>query len=166
MGAAVRKLLAWEVVEMLTRFGRWDPFEEIRAIQREISNLFDRFFGSTQLAPARTVSWVPPLEAFYHKDHLILRFFLPGVDPKTVDVSVTGNVLTVRGERKLEMDIPQEDYLFCEVAYGPFERTVNLPAEVKTDQVNARYQHGVLEVSLPLAEAARPRKVPVEVATR
>ncbi|MCS7173244.1 MAG: Hsp20/alpha crystallin family protein [Armatimonadetes bacterium] len=149
---------------MLTRWSRWDPFEEIRAIQREISNLFDRFFGSAQLAPAtRAASWVPPLEAFYHKDHLILRFFLPGVDPKTVDVSVTGNVLTVRGERKLEMDIPQEDYLFCEVNYGPFERTVNLPAEVKTDQVNARYQHGVLEISLPVAEAARPRKVPVEV---
>jgi len=150
---------------MLTRLTRWDPFEEIRMIQREISNLFDRFFGTTQLtaAGARAVSWTPPMEAYYHQNHLILRCFIPGVDPKTVDVSVTGNVLTVRGERKLELDIPQEDYLFSEVAYGPFERTLTLPSELKTDQVQAKYYNGVLEISIPVAEGARPRKVPVEV---
>lgn len=157
-----------EVVRMLSRWNRWDPFEEIRAIQREIGNLFDRVFGATEaaLAPAgtRTAYWVPPMEAFYHNGALVLRCFLPGVDPKAVDVSVTNNVLTIRGERKLELDIPREDYLFSEVAYGRFERTLTLPQHLKTDQVSARYEHGVLEVRIPVAEAALPKKVTVEVA--
>lgn len=152
---------------MLSRWNRWDPFEEIRAIQREISNLFDRVLGTTEAAlgvRARTAEWVPPMEAFYHGGALVLRCFLPGVDPNSVDVTVTDNVLTIRGERKLGLDVPRDDYLFSEVAYGRFERTLTLPQHLKTDQVSARYEHGVLEIRIPVVESALPRKVTVEVA--
>lgn len=152
---------------MLSRWNRWDPFEEIRAIQREISNLFDRVLGTTEAAlagRARSVEWVPPMEAFYHGGALVLRCFLPGVGPSSVDVTVTDNVLTIRGERKLGVDVPRDDYLFSEVAYGRFERTLTLPQHLKTDQVSARYEHGVLEIRIPVVESALPRKVTVEVA--
>ncbi len=152
---------------MLSRWNRWDPFEEIRAIQREISNLFDRVLGTTEAAltsGARSAEWVPPMEAFYHGGALVLRCFLPGVDPKSVDVTVTDNVLTIRGERRLGLDVPRDDYLFREVAYGRFERTLTLPQHLKMDQVSARYEHGVLEIRIPVVESALPRKVNVEVA--
>ncbi|MDR5696385.1 MAG: Hsp20/alpha crystallin family protein [Armatimonadota bacterium] len=151
---------------MLTRWNRWNPFEEINAIQREIGNLFNRFFGSTEAATGpttRMTHWIPPMEAFYHNNALVLRCFLPGVDPKTVDVSVTDNLLTIKGERKLELEIPRDDYLFSEVAYGTFERTLTLPQALKSDQVAARYYNGVLEITIPVAEGALPRKVNVEV---
>lgn len=153
---------------MLSRWNRWDPFEEIRAIQREIANLFDRVPGTTEAALAgsgRSTEWVPPMEAFYHDGALVLRCFLPGVDPRSVDVTVTDHVLTIRGERKLGLDIPRDDYLFSEVAYGRFERTLTLPQHLKTDQVSARYEHGVLEVRIPVVESVLPRKVTVEVAS-
>jgi HSP20 family protein len=157
-----------EVVPVLSRWNRWDPFEEIRAIQREIANLFDRVLGATEAAftsgAVRSAGWVPPMEAFYHEGALVLRCFLPGVDPKSVEVMVTDNVLTIRGERKLGLDVPRDDYLFSEVAYGRFERTLTLPQHLKTDQVSARYEHGVLEVRIPVVESALPRKVAVEVA--
>jgi HSP20 family protein len=157
-----------EVVPVLSRWNRWDPFEEIRAIQREIANLFDRVLGATEAAftsgAVRSAGWVPPMEAFYHGGALVLRCFLPGVDPKSVEVTVTDNVLTIRGERKLGLDVPRDDYLFSEVAYGRFERTLTLPQHLKTDQVSARYEHGVLEVRIPVVESALPRKVAVEVA--
>lgn len=152
---------------MLSRWNRWDPFEEIRAIQREIRNLFDRVLGTTEAAlagGARTVEWVPPMEAFYHGGALVLRCFLPGVDPSSVEVTVTDNILTIRGERKLGLDVPRDDYVFSEVAYGRFERTLTLPQHLKTDQVSARYEHGVLEIRVPVVESALPRKVTVEVA--
>ncbi|MCS7235747.1 MAG: Hsp20/alpha crystallin family protein [Armatimonadota bacterium] len=152
---------------MLSRWNRWDPFEEIRAIQREISNLFDRVLGTAEAAltsGARSAEWVPPMEAFYHGGALVLRCFLPGVDPKSVDVTVTDNVLTIRGERRLGLDVPRDDYLFSEVAYGRFDRTLTLPQHLKMDQASARYEHGVLEIRIPVVESALPRKVNVEVA--
>ncbi len=153
---------------MLSRWNRWDPFEEIRAIQREIANLFDRVLGTTEAALAgggRSAEWVPPMEALYHDRALVLRCVLPGVDPRSVDVTVTDHVLTIRGERKLGLGIPRDDYLFSEVAYGRFERTLTLPQHLKTDQVSARYEQGVLEVRIPVVESALPRKVAVEVAS-
>ncbi|MDR7608250.1 MAG: Hsp20/alpha crystallin family protein [Armatimonadota bacterium] len=77
---------------------------------------------------------------------------------------VTDNVLTPRGERKLGVDVPRDGYLFSEVAYGWFEGTLTLPQPLKTDQVSARYEQGVLEIRIPVVESALPRKVTVEVA--
>lgn len=151
---------------MMTRWNRWNPFEEINAIQREIGNIFNRFSGSTEAAAGpttRMIHWIPPMEAFYHNNALVLRCFLPGVDPKTVDVSVTDSVLTIKGERRLELEIPRDDYLFSEVAYGTFERTLTVPQALKSDQVAARYYNGVLEIRIPVAEGTLPRKVNVEI---
>ncbi len=151
---------------MLARWNRWNPLEEINVIQRDMANVFDRFFGTMEgrLGPmTRATHWFPLVEAFYHHNMLVLRAFLPGVEPKTVDVSVSGNLLTIKGERKLDVEILKEDYLFSEIVYGPFERTLTLPDGLKADKVNAKYFNGVLEIAIPVAEAVMRKKITVEV---
>jgi HSP20 family protein len=149
---------------MLTRWNRWDPIEEFNKIQREIGTFFPRTFGVFEPVPAAKMNtWYPPVEAFYYKNALVLRAFLPGVDPKRVDISVTGNLLTLKGERKLEPEIPRDDYLFSEVVYGTFERTLTLPEGLKYEKVHAKYFNGVLEITIPILEGVLPKKMAMEV---
>jgi HSP20 family protein len=148
---------------MLTRWSRWDPFEEIGKFQREMGNLFGRTFGVLE-PPATTqmTNWFPPMEVFYYQNALMLRVFIPGVVPKNVDIAVTGNLLTIKGERKLEPVIPPEAYIFSEVTYATFERTLTLPEGLKTEKIHATYLNGILEITIPVTEAVLPKKVPVE----
>jgi len=149
---------------MLARWNRWDPLEEINRIQRDIGTLFGRSFGTMEFVPtARMTTWFPPMEAFYSKNALVLRTFLPGVEPKSVDISITGTLLTIKGDRKLGLEIPRDDYLFSEIAYGTFERTLTLPEGLTTDKVHAKYFNGVLEITIPVLEGVLPKKVAVEV---
>lgn len=151
---------------MLTRWNRWDPIEEINKFQREIGTFFPRTFGMFEPMPTPRMNiWYPPVEAFYYKNALVLRTFLPGVEPKLVDISVTGNLLTIKGERKLELEIPRDDYLFSEIVYGTFERTLTLPEGLKYEKVHAKYLNGVLEITIPILEGVLPKKVAVEVVT-
>lgn len=146
----------------MLRWESWSPFEELFNLQRDMANLFARAFGAEPLVSS-TRSWTPAAEAFYRDNKLYIRVALPGVDPKHVDLSVTGNTLTIKGERKHEYEVPRDDYVFGEFTYGPFERTITLPSTVRTDDIQARYVHGVLEITAPLAEHALPRKIQVEV---
>jgi len=149
---------------MLARWNRWYPFEEINKIEREIGTFFPRTFGMFEPMPTTKMNtWYPPVEAFYYKNAMVLRTFLPGVDPKYVDISVTGNLLTIKGERKLELEIPRDDHLFSEIVYGTFERTLTLPEGLKTEKVHAKYFNGILEITIPVAEGVLPKKVAVEV---
>ncbi|HET7853011.1 MAG TPA: Hsp20/alpha crystallin family protein [Candidatus Methylomirabilis sp.] len=149
---------------MLARWNRWEPLEEINKIQREIGTLFGRTFGMMEFAPTtRPSTWFPPMEAFYYQNALVLRTFVSGVEPKSVDISVTGNLLTIKGDRKLGVEIARDDYLFSEIAYGTFERTLTLPEGLKTDKVHAKYFNGVLEITVPVLEGVLPKKVAVEV---
>ncbi len=142
---------------------RWDPFEEIDKFQKEIGNLFGRTFRLLEpIATTKMTGWFPPMEAFYYKNALMLRVFIPGVLPKDVEITFTGNLLTIKGERQLQPVIPPEAYLFSEVTYAKFERTLTLPEGVKTDKMHATYLNGVLEITIPVTEAVLPKKVPVE----
>ena len=149
---------------MLARWNRWNPFEEFNKIQREFGTFFGPTFGMIEPLPVTKVStWYPPMEAFYYKNALVLRTYLPGVDPKFVDISVAGNLLTIKGERKLDLEIPRDDQLFSEFVYGPFERTLTLPEGFKYEKVHAKYINGVLEITIPVLEGTLPKKIEVEV---
>ena len=122
----------------------------------DLDSLFDSAFGRwTEEGSA----WWPLVESYTKDGQLILRYDLPGVDPKDVDVSLEGNVLTIRGERRAEHG--GEGYR--EVQYGRFERTLTMPEGLDPEKIKARYVNGVLEVTVP-APAAATRKVPIEVA--
>lgn len=137
---------------------RWTPFQELYALQRDLINLFDRAFGRAFAAPT---TFAPNCEGYYKDGHFVVRAELAGVDPKTVDVAVAGHTLTIRGERKAPQ-VPADDRLFGEISYGIFERAIALPEGLEADQVRARWQDGMLEITIPVSQALMPRKVPVE----
>ena len=139
---------------------RWEPYR-VSNIQGEMNRLFDDFFGRQGDATGR--SWAPPVDMYATKDDLVLTLELAGVSEKDVSVSITGDVLTVKGERRFENQVKEQDLLHVERTYGKFERLVQLPMAVQADHVKATYRDGVLEIRLPKAEQLKPKEVKIEI---
>lgn len=132
---------------------RWHPV--LFGGNRDVDAVLDRFLGRRGL----NRGWTPPMDAYTTDENHVLRLDLPGVDPKDLDIAVEGRLLTIRGERKGE----EKGRYHRETFHGKFERTVRLPAGVDADRIEARYQNGVIEVSVPLPAKPAGRKVPVQV---
>ncbi len=146
----------------MLRLRKWDPFEELSTLHREMDELFKRTFSG--IAPSWFKGeWFPPVESYIREGRLHIKTDLPGVDPKDVDISVVGNQLTIKGERKCEKEEEKGEYLIRETSYGRFERTFTLPEGVDTEKIEASYRNGVLHVSMPAESKALPRKVEVKV---
>ena len=143
------------------KLAKWKPMELDRNFAGE--PFFDRFFDLLDERNWGTPEvWSPALEMIEDKGHLIVRFDLPGIDPKSVDLQLTGDRLTLSGERKFEarQDV---SYLQREQVYGKFSRTLQLPCDVDEKNVRATYENGVMEIDLPKAEESIGRQIPVEV---
>jgi len=106
--------------------------------------------------------FTPAIESYVKDGSLVVRADVPGLEPKDLDVSILGNVLTVKGERKSEQEIKKEDYLRREVSYGAFERRMSLPEGAIADKVKASFKNGVIEIIVPLAKETVAKKVPIE----
>ena len=141
----------------------------------EFERLFRRPFGELGemgvpwttrrfLPPVPVVEeYVPPVECFTKDKQMILKVELPGVDPKLVEVAIVGNLLTIKGEKKEERKIEEESVYFREIVRGHSERTFEVPEGVKKEQINAVFQNGVLEITLPAIGLETARKVPIDV---
>jgi HSP20 family protein len=146
---------------------RWDPGREMSDLQRELNRLFDSFFGR-ELMPGhqgagRELAWAPVMDMYETKDELVVAAELPGVNEKDVQLSITGDVLTLRGERAPAQDMSQQTQYRGERWYGRFERSVALPIPVQADRVKASYRDGVLTVKLPKAEEIKPKEIKIDV---
>ncbi len=142
---------------------RWDPFQSVSEIQQEMNRIFDSFFGRPTTLQATERLWVPAVDLYETKDDLVVSFDLPGVREKDVSVTITGDVLTVKGERKWDREVKDESYHRLERVYGKFERSIPLPMAVQADKVKATYRDGVLEIRLPKAEEVKPKEIKVEI---
>jgi HSP20 family protein len=142
---------------MLTR---WTPFEDLTTLHREMDRLFSRAFDNPATPTGANAAFVPAIEVDSEKDGWNVRLALPGVDPKDVHIEVAANSLTVRGERRRERK--SESYL-SEITYGRFERTLTLPESIDAEKVRAAYRNGLLELTLPLKESVKPRKIEIAV---
>lgn len=144
---------------------KWSPFSELSTIRREFDELFNRFFefGGGWMPGLLRERVFPIIESFYKEGKFVVRAELPGIDPKDVDISIVGNQLTIKGERKAEKDVRDEDYLLMERAYGSFMRSVTLPEGVDTTKVHATYHEGILDIAMACAEAIAPKKVTIEI---
>jgi HSP20 family protein len=144
---------------------RWEPFRDLQAVQDRLNRVFDEAFRGTPRGNddewALGGSWAPSVDIFEHEGNLVLKAELPGVDPKDVDVRVENNVLTLRGERKFETEVKKEKYHRVERAYGTFSRSFTLPNVVDTEKIKAEYKDGVLQVTLPQREEAKPKQIQV-----
>lgn len=134
------------------------------SLQREMNRLFDDFFGrdfgiESFRGPGQ---WVPALDVSETDKAVVVKAELPGLDAKDVEVSLTGSVLTLRGEKKEEKEQKTKNYHRVERSYGLFERAVQLPCAVKSDQTQATFKNGVLTVELPKSEEARSKSVQIK----
>jgi HSP20 family protein len=141
---------------MLGELMRWNPTEELSSWHRDIDELFGRFFGRNESSVG---SWVPRIETSRKDNDFVVRLDLPGVDPKDIEVRAEGNLLTITGERKTE----EKNSNYQETFYGKFERTLALPQGVEADKIGAHYEHGVLEIRVPIPAQLAGRKVPIQI---
>jgi HSP20 family protein len=141
---------------------RWEPFDEMMSIRESMDRLFEDFF-SRRPRTAGPLVWQPALEVYETDNEVVVKAELPGIDPKSVNVTVTAEGLTIKGEAKSEHEDKGRNYYRRELRYGAFQRTVALPNEVKSDETKATFKHGILEVKIPKAERVRPKTVAVAV---
>jgi len=143
---------------------RWDPFRDLSEIQSEMNRLFGGALGQRAAMAGFDRGWAPAVDMYETNDELVLRAELPGMNEKDIDLSITGDVLVLRGERAPDPTVNQENYFRGERWSGKFERMFTLPIPVETDKVKATYRDGVLTVTLPKAEAVKPKAIKVDVA--
>src|SRR5215210_1322935 len=141
---------------------KYDPFRELRSLQDEMTRLFA---GTMPASGSREEmahgSWIPSVDIFEDKEHLILEADLPGMNRDDFELSVENNVITLRGERKFENKTEGENYHRVERSYGSFTRSFTLPQTVTADGATADFENGVLRVSLPKREETKARKIEV-----
>lgn len=149
----------------VTSVNRWDPFADMGDLRREFDHVFGDFFGRTPFRMAAIESiWSPLVDVHETKDSLVLVAELPGIKQEDIQVSIEGDTLTLKGERKLEKEVNEDQYHRVERSYGKFERSILLPSVVDASHVKATYRDGVLEIQLPKKEEAKPKAIKVEVA--
>ncbi len=144
---------------------RWDPFREISSMQERINRLFGEMYSRRSEDDLMSRGeWLPAVDIHEtDKGELVLRAELPGMKREEIDLRVENNVLTLRGERKRESEVRDDQYHRIERAYGTFARSFALPSTIDTEKVRAEYKDGVLTVTMPTREEAKPKQIPVHV---
>jgi len=143
---------------------RWEPFRNLVNSQGE----FDRFFREA-FSPAMgggevsTRTWAPPVDIYENGDNLVLKAELPGINPDDVEIRVEDNTLYLKGERKFEKEVKEQSYHRVERSYGAFTRTFSLPNSVDADKVAANFKDGVLTLTMPKKEEAKPKTIKINV---
>lgn len=139
-----------------------DPLHRFRS---EMENVFDRFFDSPMSPwsePFGPGGWMPSLDMSETDTHVVVRAEVPGVDPKDIDISVSGNILTVSGEKKETTEQKGESWHHTERRFGSFRRSMQLPAYADAEKVSAEHAHGVLMIRLEKSQAAKPKRIEVK----
>jgi HSP20 family protein len=144
---------------------RWDPFHELAFVQDRLNRLFNSDQGRGSDDVMARGAWLPPVDVFSNgKQELIIKAEVPGLKREDIDVTVEDNTLTLRGEKKHESEVKEEQLHRIERQYGSFSRTFSLPATVDAGKVSADYKDGVLTIRLPFREEAKPKQIKVDVA--
>jgi len=143
---------------------RWDPFRDLISIQDRMNRLFEQTLARTREEEGIAAStWMPAVDIYETPDQVVMKAELPGLTREDIEINVRDNTLSLRGERKFEKEVKEENYLRIERAYGSFQRSFTLPATIQQDKIKAVFKDGVLEVSLPKAEEARPKQIKIDV---
>lgn len=145
---------------MARQLEAWTPLHELERFHRNLDEMFGRLGGGRFLA--REFS-EPAIESFMEGGKLIVRADLPGIDPKDVEINVVGDTLVLRGKREHTREEKGRRFIHREVDYGAFERVISLPAGVKSEDIKAAYEKGVLELTIAMPKEAVPRKIPIQV---
>jgi HSP20 family protein len=138
------------------------PFRGATTLQEQINRVFGDLAGRTA-EESNLTAWAPPVDIFETENELVVKADLPDVNPQDLDIRVENNILTIRGERKFETKVNEDNYLRIERAYGSFSRSFSLANSVKSEAIKADYHNGVLALSLPKREEAKPKQIKINV---
>ena len=141
----------------------WRPLRDLEEMERRLEDVFGRSLVPSlwRRPQAPEWGWAPAVEMYEKEDRYVIRAEVPGAKEEDVDVSVVGDTLTIRGEKKAETEVKEEDYHCRECSYGAFSRSLRLPPNVEAGKVEASLDDGVLEVTLPKTAGVKPTKVRV-----
>lgn len=142
---------------MLTR---WDPFREMFALQRSMNRLLDQALEN-ETPWSESPSWGLALDVKENKDEFTVKASVPGVNPDDIEITFTDNVLTIKGETRLEEEKKEEHVHLRERRWGTFSRSLSLPSKVQGENITANYDNGVLTLRLPKAEEVKPKKITI-----
>jgi HSP20 family protein len=141
---------------------RWAPYREVFALQNRLNTLFGSPETETE-SPLTTASFVPAVDVYEDEKKVVLKLEVPGIEEKDLDVRVENHRLTVKGERKFEQEEKEENFHRIERRFGSFYRTFTLPSTVDTENVDAKYEAGVLKLELKKKPEAQPKQIKVNV---
>jgi HSP20 family protein len=153
-----------EGTEMRT-INRWEqPFRGATTLQEQFNRVFGDVVGRTG-EESNLTPWAPEVDIYETENELVVKADLPDVNPQDLDIRVENNILTIRGERKFDSKVNADNYLRIERSYGSFSRSFSLANSVKSEAIKADYQNGVLTLSIPKREEAKPKQIKVNVTT-
>jgi HSP20 family protein len=141
------------------------PFRGVTTLQEQVNRVIGDLVGRTG-EESNLTPWAPAVDIYETEHELVVKADLPDVNPQDLDIHVENNILTIRGERKFENKVKEENYLRMERSYGSFSRTFSLANSVNSEAIKADYQNGVLTLSIPKREEAKPKQIKVNVATQ
>ena len=142
---------------------RWHPFTELMSLRQAMDRLFeDSFVHPSRSLEALGEVAAPTLDVYQTPSEIVVKAALPGVKPEDVNIDITGDALTIKGESKAEQEVKREDYLYQERRYGAFSRSVVLPGGLKSDKAEATIEDGVLTLTIPKAEEVKPKAIKVK----
>jgi HSP20 family protein len=148
----------------MANLSRWDPFRDLLAIQDEMNQVFGRALGRSERGETQVRAWAPPLDIAERNDAYVVTAEVPGIKPEQLEITLEDGVLTISGERHFEEGTKEAQYHRIERSYGPFRRSITLPTRVMADAIDASFEDGVLQVVVPKADEAKPKRI--EVRTR
>lgn len=143
----------------------WSPFRELETLQNEMERLFD-FSLSKWSNGSRGIfgdGWGPAIDLYDEKDNLVVKADLPGLSKDEIEVTIEGDSLVLKGEKKHEEKSKEKDFIREERFYGAFHRSIPLPVSIDSEKITAAYKNGVLELTLPKKEEAKPKQIRVDV---
>lgn len=143
----------------------WDPLRDLSSIQEKMNQLFEDTFSRTRGRDEALGKgmWTPAVDIYETDDAVVVKAELPGLEKNQISVDVKDGILTLHGERKFEKEVKEENYHRIERAYGSFHRSFSLPSSVEQEKIGAKFKDGVLEVTLPKQERAKPKQIKVDV---
>jgi len=133
------------------------------SLREEMDRVFEEFFGKAGFPSLRETGWLPAVDVRETRKDVVVTIDIPAIDPKEVTISIIDDKLTVKGERKREEELKEEDYYRAERIYGSFQRTIQLPSEVIGDKAKATYNDGVLKIIVPKSQKALPKEIKINV---
>lgn len=143
---------------------KWDPLRDLLSIQDRMNRLFEQTLSRSRaeegIAPS---TWTPAVDIYETPETVVMKAELPGLTREDIEIQIRDNTLILRGERRFAKDVEQENYLRIERAYGAFQRSFTLPASIRQEEIRAVFRDGVLELTLPKAEEAKPKRIAIEV---